>query len=91
MSLSKFVSVFIHFHNPHKDYGSNRLFHNDLKEALEKDAAYTAAPSLTGLLKVVQLVMNSCEKDAFCSLQRAELGVDTKRKGQIASTTQGGK
>ena len=40
--LSKFVSVFTHFHNPHKDYGSNRLFHNDLKEALEKDAAYTA-------------------------------------------------
>ena len=23
--LSKFVSVFTHFHNPHKDYGSNRL------------------------------------------------------------------
>ena len=47
--LSKFVSVFTNFHNPHKEYGSNRLFHNDLKEALEKDAAYTAAPSLQGL------------------------------------------
>ena len=34
--LSKFVSVFTHFHNPHKDYGPNRLFRNDLKEALEK-------------------------------------------------------
>ena len=31
--LSKFVSFFIHFHYRHKDYGSNRLFHNDLKES----------------------------------------------------------
>jgi len=89
--LSKFVSVFTNFHNPHKEYGSNRLFHNDLKEALEKDAAYSAAPSLQGLLTVAQLVMNSWEKDAFRSQQRAELGADTKRKGQIASTTQAGK
>ncbi len=50
--LSKFVSVFTNFHNPHKEYGSNRLFHNDLKEALEKDAAYTVAPSLQGLLTI---------------------------------------
>ena len=83
--------VFTNFHNPHKEYGSNRLFHNDLKEVLEKDAAHTAAPSLQGLLTVTQLVMNSWEKDAFRSQQRAELGADTKRKGQIASTTQGGK
>ena len=51
--------VFAHFHNPRKDYGSNRLFQNDLKEALEKDAAYTAKPSLQGLLTAAQLVMNS--------------------------------
>ena len=38
-----------------------------LKEALEKDAAYLAAPSLKGLLTVTQLVMNSWEKDAFRS------------------------
>ena len=47
--LSKFEKVFTHFLNPRKDYGSNRLFQNDLKEALEKDAAYTAKPSLQGL------------------------------------------
>jgi len=39
------------------------MFQNDLKEALEKDNA-------------TQLVMNSWEKDAFRSRQRAELGVD---------------
>jgi hypothetical protein len=39
------------------------MFQNDLKEALEKDTA-------------TQLVMNSWEKDAFRSRQRAELGVD---------------
>ncbi len=73
--LSKFEKVFTHFHNPRKDYGSNRLFQSDLKEALEKDAAYTA-----------KLVMNSWEKDAFRERQRAELGVDTKRKGESTST-----
>ena len=84
--LSKFEKVFTHFHNPRKDYGSNRLFQNDLKEALEKDAAYTAKPSLQGLLTATQLVMNSWEKDAFRQRQRAELGVDTKRKGESTST-----
>ena len=33
--LSKFEKVFTHFHNPHKDYGSKRMFQNDLKEALD--------------------------------------------------------
>ena len=45
--LSKFEKVF------------NRLFQSDLKEALEKVAAYTAKPSLQGLLTATQLVMNS--------------------------------
>ena len=40
-----------------KDYGSNRLFQFDLKDALEKDAAYTAKPFLQGLLTAAQLVM----------------------------------
>ena len=44
--LSKFEKVFTHFQN-------------DLKETLEKDAAYTAKPSLRGLLTATQLVMNS--------------------------------
>ena len=52
--LSKFEKVFTH-----KDYGSNRLFQSDLKETLERDAAYTAKPSLQGLLTAAQLVMNS--------------------------------
>ncbi len=38
--LSKFVKVFTNFHNPRKDYGSNRLFQSNLKAALEKDATY---------------------------------------------------
>jgi hypothetical protein len=42
--LRKFEKVFINFHNLHKDYSSNRLFQSDLKETLEKDAAYTAKP-----------------------------------------------
>ena len=84
--LNKFEKVFTHFHNPHKDYGSNRLFQSDLKEALEKDAAYTAKPSLQGLLTATQLVMNSWEKNAFCQRQPAELGVDTKRRGPSTST-----
>ena len=61
--LSKFEKVFTHFHNPRKDYGSNRLFQSDLKKALEKDAAYTAKPSLQGLLTATQLVMNSWPSD----------------------------
>ena len=73
-------------HNPHKDYGSNRLFQSNLKEALEKDAVYTTKPSLQGLLTAAQLVMNSWEKDAFRQRQRAELGVNTKRKGPSTST-----
>jgi hypothetical protein len=44
--LSKFERVFTHFHNLHKDYDSSRLFQSHLKEALEKDAAYIAKPSL---------------------------------------------
>ena len=78
--LSKFEKMFTNFHNPRK-YGSNRMFQNDLKEALEKDAAYTAKSTLQGLLTATQLVMNTWEKDAFRSRQRAELGVDTKHKG----------
>jgi hypothetical protein len=53
--------VFTSFHNPRNDYGSNRLFKSDLKEALEKDTAYTAKPYLQGLLTATQLVMNSWE------------------------------
>ena len=34
----------------------------------------------------LQLVMNSWEKDAFRQRQRAELGADTKRKGESTST-----
>ena len=49
--LDRFAGVFTIYHNPHNDYGSNRLFQSDLKEVLEKDEAYTAKPSLTGLLK----------------------------------------
>ena len=45
-----------------------------------------AKPSLQGLLTATQFVMNSWEKDAFRSRQRAELGVDTKRKGLSTST-----
>ena len=41
LPLSKFKKVFYNFHNPHKDYGSNRLFQSDLKEALEKDVTHT--------------------------------------------------
>jgi hypothetical protein len=84
--LSKFERVFTYFHNPHKDYGSNRLFQSYLKKALEKDAAYTAKPSLQDLLTATQLVMNSWEKDTFRQRQRAELGVDTKRKGPTTLT-----
>ena len=85
-SSANFEKVFTNFHNPHKDYGSNRMFQNDLKEALEKDAACTTKPTLQGLLTATQFVMNSWEKDAFRSRQRTELGVDTKRKGPPTST-----
>ena len=51
--------VFANFHNPRKDYGSNRLFQSDLKEVPEKDAAFAAKPYLQDLLTVTQLVMNS--------------------------------
>ena len=57
--------VFTNFHNPRKDYGSNRLFQSDLKEALEKDAAYTAKYYLQGLLTATQLVMNLWKQDTF--------------------------
>ena len=62
------------------------MFQIDLKEALEKDAAYTAKPSLQGLLTATQLVMSSWEKDAFRQQERAELCADTKRKGSSTST-----
>ena len=84
--LNKFEKLFTHFHNPHKEYRSNRLFQSDLKETLKKNAAYTAKPTLQGLLTATKLVMNSWKKDAFRQRQRAELGVDTKRKGSSTST-----
>ena len=34
-----FVSVFTHYHNPHKEFDSSRLFHNEFKKALETDVA----------------------------------------------------
>ena len=59
--FSNFEKVFTNFHNPRKDYGSNRMFQNDLKKTLQKDSA---KPSLQGLLTATQLVMNSWEKDS---------------------------
>ena len=53
-------------------------FHNPRKDY----GSYTAKPTLQGLLTATQLVMNSWEKDAFRQRQRAELGADTKRKGE---------
>jgi hypothetical protein len=51
--------------------GGNRLFQLNLDEALGKDAAYTAKPSLPGLLTATQVVMNTWEKEYFKQLQRA--------------------
>jgi hypothetical protein len=39
LATCQFEKMFTYFHNPRKDYGSNRMLQNDLKEALEKDAA----------------------------------------------------
>ncbi len=36
--------------DPSKEFGGNRLFQLNLDEALGKDAAYMAKPSLSGLL-----------------------------------------
>jgi len=51
--LGKFAKVFTHLSNPSKEFGGNRLFKLDLDEALGKDAAYMAKPSLPGLLQAV--------------------------------------
>jgi len=52
--LFKFSKVFTNFRNPHKDWGSNKSFQTDLSDALDKDEAYKAKPSLTDLLRVTQ-------------------------------------
>lgn len=39
------ISVFVNFHNPHRDFGSNRLFHDNLK----KDEVYSAKRSKAGV------------------------------------------
>ena len=63
--LSKFSKVFTNFHYPHKDWGSNKSFPTDLSDALDKDEAYKAEPSLMDLLRVTQVIMNKWEKDHF--------------------------
>ena len=45
--LAKIMKAFTHYHNPYKEYGSNKLFQEDLEAQLETDSAYTAKPSLT--------------------------------------------
>jgi hypothetical protein len=76
--LSKFSKVFTNFHNPRKDWGSNKLFQTDLSDALDKDDAYKAKPSLTNLLRVTQVIMNKWEKYDFQAQQCAQ--GDSKRK-----------
>ena len=49
--LGKFAKVLTHLSNP---TGGNHLFQLDLNEALGKDAAYMAKPSLSGLLTATQ-------------------------------------
>ena len=63
--LGHFVNTFTYNHNPSRDFGSNREFYNDLKVALEQDEAYTVKPSLSRLLAMIQVLMNSWEKDAY--------------------------
>ena len=58
--------------NPSKEFGRNRLFQLDLLGEIEIDAAYTARPSLTGLLMTAEVIMNRWEKNAFKSVQRAQ-------------------
>jgi hypothetical protein len=59
----------------HPPLGGNRLFQLDLDEAHGKDAAYTAKPSLPGLLMTAQVVMKTWKKE---QLQHAQ--GDLKRK-----------
>ena len=59
MSTMAFAKVFTHLSNPSKEFGDNRLFQLDLDEALGKDAAYMAKPSLPGLLMATQVIMNT--------------------------------
>ena len=69
--LGRFVNTFTYKYNPSRDFGSNREFYNDLKEALEADEAYAAKPTLLKLLAITQVVMNSWEKDAYTASRRA--------------------
>ena len=40
------MNTFTYKYNPSRDFGSNREFYNDLKEALEVDEVYEAKPTL---------------------------------------------
>ena len=68
--LGRFVNTFTYKSNPSRDFGSNREFYNDLKEALEDDEGYQAKPSLLRLLAITQAVMNSCGKDAYTASRK---------------------
>ena len=57
--LGRFVNTFTYKYNPSRDFGSNREFYNELKEALEADEAYEAKLSPLKLLAITQVVMNS--------------------------------
>ena len=52
--LGRFVNTF-----PCKDFGSDREFYNDLKEALEADEAYSAKSTLLKLLAITHTVITS--------------------------------
>jgi hypothetical protein len=78
------VKTFTYKYNPSRDFGSNREFYNDLKEALEADEVYAAKPTLLKLLAITQVVMNSWEKDAYTASRRAQ--GEVKRKGPVAPT-----
>ena len=69
--LGRFVNTFTYKYNPSRDFGSNREFYNDLKEALEADEAYAAKPTLLKLLAITQVVMNSWERDTYTASRRA--------------------
>ena len=100
--LGRFVNTFTYKYNPSRDFGFNREFYNDLKEALEADDAYEAKPTLLKLLAITQVVMNSWEKDAYTASRRVQslpptpttlsdhaptlLGTPTTSKHQWAST-----
>ena len=70
------MNTFTYKYNPPRDFGSNREFYNNLKEALDSDEANEAKPSLLRLLAITQVVMNSWAKDAYTA----------KRKGPVAPT-----